>query len=366
MGDNGELLAAAAHLAHVGSWELDLRGGGTVWSDEMHRILGLEPGGAEHSQDEFLEFVHPADRAEIAAVLSAARQEPDTIPADGVRLSVRIVRADGYIREIRARGAIVRDEQGEPLRWVGTLQDVTEQRLGERELQAHYAVTHALREWESFEPGVMELLRLLGTALDYPMGSLWLWNDDVEALTCRAFWHGPDAEPGQFELIKRTLSFKPGQGKPGCAWKTGEPVITPDALSDPVFQPREAAVVAGMRSGVAFPAIAPDGPVAVVSFYSFDHRVPSRSMVRTLTAIGLELGQFLDRRRADLGPRPLSDREVEVLHFAAEGNTGPQIAATLFVSPATIKTHFENIYEKLGVTDRPSAVALALRSGLFR
>ena len=50
--------------------------------------------------------------------------------------------------------------------------------------------------------------------------------------------------------------------------------------------------------------------------------------------------------------------------LAAQGRSGPEIAADLGVSPSTIKTHFENIYEKLGVSDRAGAVAHAMRIGL--
>jgi two-component system, NarL family, nitrate/nitrite response regulator NarL len=72
------------------------------------------------------------------------------------------------------------------------------------------------------------------------------------------------------------------------------------------------------------------------------------------------------RPRGELGPGPLSARELEVLSLAAGGNTGPRIAELLHLSPATVKTHFENIYAKLGVSDRAAAVARALRTGLIR
>jgi hypothetical protein len=45
-----------------------------------------------------------------------------------------------------------------PVSWVGSAQDVTDQRVAERELYAHYAVGQALRDWESFEEGVVTLL----------------------------------------------------------------------------------------------------------------------------------------------------------------------------------------------------------------
>lgn len=61
----------------------------------------------------------------------------------------------------------------------------------------------------------------------------------------------------------------------------------------------------------------------------------------------------------------LTERELEVLQLAAGGSSGPQIAERLAISPTTVKTHFENIYAKLGASDRAAAVATALRVGLI-
>jgi DNA-binding CsgD family transcriptional regulator len=62
---------------------------------------------------------------------------------------------------------------------------------------------------------------------------------------------------------------------------------------------------------------------------------------------------------------PLTARETEVLTLAAHGRSGPQIAAELILSPATVKTHFANIHGKLAVPNRTAAVARALRLGLI-
>jgi PAS domain S-box-containing protein len=358
------LLAVAEELAQLGSWELDLQSGETVWSEGMYRILGLSPGKGGRSVAEVLEHVHPEDRERIERMLANVAERPETVPEHGIEHAVRMLRADGSVRELRALGRLVGDDE-KPTRWIGSVQDVTEQRLSERELRAHYAVSQALREWESFELGVVDLLRRIATALDYPMASLWLWDAAAEALACRAFWTAPHVDPGDFERIKRGVTFREGEGKPGLAWQTREPVATPNVAADRMFRPQDAAVARGIASAVAFPAVGPDGPVAVLSFYSFEHRVPSAELVRTLTAIGRELGRFLSRRRAELGPRPLTEREIEVLRLAAEGLGGPGIAEQLVISPATVRTHFEHIYEKLGVGDRAGAVAQALRTGLI-
>jgi PAS domain S-box-containing protein len=62
---------------------------------------------------------------------------------------------------------------------------------------------------------------------------------------------------------------------------------------------------------------------------------------------------------------PLTPREVEVLQLGAEGRSTREIADVLFVSPGTVKTHFQHVYEKLGSRDRAAAVAEALRRGLI-
>ena len=71
------------------------------------------------------------------------------------------------------------------------------------------------------------------------------------------------------------------------------------------------------------------------------------------------------QRRESLARPRLTARELEILALAAQGRSTPQIAGGLHLSAATVKTHLQNVYEKLGVTDRTSAVAVALRRGLL-
>ncbi|WP_432884856.1 response regulator [Kribbella sp. CA-245084] len=65
-------------------------------------------------------------------------------------------------------------------------------------------------------------------------------------------------------------------------------------------------------------------------------------------------------------PDIVSPRELEVIELVAAGNTNREIAAHLFISEATVKTHLLNIYTKLAVPDRASAVAEAFRRGLLK
>ena len=364
--DLEHLFNVAEELAQLGSWQQDLRTGETFWSPGTYRILGLAPDDAALNRDLVLDVMHPEDRERMEAVLAEVSRTGGETPLVDDQFEFRVVRPDGALRHIRSYGRLERDGHGEPLRWTGIALDVTDQQLSEAELLAHYGVSQALRDWETFEEGVVDLLRRLATALGYPLACLWVWDDEREAIVCRAFWSAPDVVAEPFESAKRAKAYKPGQGQPGKAWAEQRPVVIPDIDQwDPFDMYREARET-GIRSSLAFPAVGPEGTVAELSFYAFERREPSPSLVRTLTAIGQELGRFLHRRRGQLGHDPLSPRELEVLRRAGEGRSGPQIARELFISPTTVKTHFEHIYEKLGVSDRPAAVAHALRSGLIR
>ncbi len=71
-------------------------------------------------------------------------------------------------------------------------------------------------------------------------------------------------------------------------------------------------------------------------------------------------------RRREVVERPiLTPREKEVLAMTAEGLSAPEIAARLQLGAATVRSHLQNLYEKLGVSDRAAAVAAAMRRGLL-
>jgi two-component system nitrate/nitrite response regulator NarL len=85
-----------------------------------------------------------------------------------------------------------------------------------------------------------------------------------------------------------------------------------------------------------------------------------------IVAPAVQTGLARELRRRDALTRPrLSPRELEILSLAAQGKATAEIAAALHLSAATVKTHLQKIYDRLGVGDRTSAVVVALRRGLL-
>jgi DNA-binding NarL/FixJ family response regulator len=117
---------------------------------------------------------------------------------------------------------------------------------------------------------------------------------------------------------------------------------------------------------VAIPALTGEDVLAVVELCSKEEVELTDRLKRLLSGVGYELGTFLARRRGELGPSPLTARQLQILQMAGRGFSGREIAEQLLISRATVKTHFEHIYANLGVSDRAAAVARALRDGLFQ
>ncbi len=128
---NESKLAEAQQVARLGSWEWIVDADRVTWSDELYRIHGLRPEATSQSWARHLERVHPEDRARVGRTIEQG-------VADGRAWSLdhRILRPDGDVRLIHARGEVASDTAGNVVAVHGTCQDVTESRRVEDALRA--------------------------------------------------------------------------------------------------------------------------------------------------------------------------------------------------------------------------------------
>jgi PAS domain S-box-containing protein len=354
------LLDRAEQLAGMGSWEWDLDTDELFWSDNRFRLSGLEPGQIIPTIDYSLERVHPGDAPRLERRLELARETGSMPPVE-----YRLLLCDGTTRHFRARSATIGQGAGQSRLIAGIVEDLTERRHAEREIAAHSAVSETLDRWETLERSGLDLLRNLGQALGSEVAGLWLPEEGL--LTNRLLWTRATDEIEDFAAVTRRLRFPPGVGLVGRVWESQEPIHLGDVLDQPDDVPRRmAAARAGLHGAVALTARCADEVLAVLDFYFHERDSVTEPLLQTLTSIGYDLGRFLSRRRGDLAPPPLTPRELEVLQLAAEGLRTRVIAERLGLSFATVKTHLEHIYDKLGCKTRVSAVASGLRQGLIK
>lgn len=131
-------LAKAQRQAHLGSWERDLKTGEIYLSDEVFRICGYEPYEIPATLENFLETVPPDDRESLQRKIDEVINEGS--PYD---FEHRVVRPSGEERVVHCRAEVVYSEEGEPLRMVGTLHDITERKTLEKQLE-HQALHDGL------------------------------------------------------------------------------------------------------------------------------------------------------------------------------------------------------------------------------
>jgi PAS domain S-box-containing protein len=115
-------LNLALNAGHMGAWELDLATDRVHWSEELERIHGIEPGTFAGTKEAILRFVHPLDSESLAQAMTSLLTSP---PRD-YHVEYRIVRPDGACRWLTARGRILIDDGGTPVRLVGVASDITE------------------------------------------------------------------------------------------------------------------------------------------------------------------------------------------------------------------------------------------------
>jgi PAS domain S-box-containing protein len=107
-------------MAHVGSWLWDLRTGAVQWSDEFHRIHGVDPLEFEGTLEAHLARVHPDDRARVEEGLDEAVDAGSPFEAE-----YRIVRPGGDVRVLQARAQPTIGSDGVVMGLRGVGQDIT-------------------------------------------------------------------------------------------------------------------------------------------------------------------------------------------------------------------------------------------------
>jgi len=124
-------LREGERIAHIGSWAFNESG--HYWSDELYKIYGLDPQNGAPTVEQYLNLIHPEDRASMAETIKLMQEQHC-----GHDLIERIVRPDGQLRFVRAVAVPV-VEHGVFKGFIGTTMDVTEQELLTQKLRREQA-----------------------------------------------------------------------------------------------------------------------------------------------------------------------------------------------------------------------------------
>ncbi len=134
-----EQLAEAQRVAHIGSWEWQVAPDTLVWSDELCRIFGLEPGAFPSTYEGYLAAVHPDDRERVRGVIEGSFRD-----GNPSHYECRIVRPDASVRVLESHGEVLLTDSGELAVLRGTGQDITDRARVQLELEERESRFHAV------------------------------------------------------------------------------------------------------------------------------------------------------------------------------------------------------------------------------
>ncbi|HWP59186.1 MAG TPA: GAF domain-containing protein [Candidatus Acidoferrales bacterium] len=178
--------------------------------------------------------------------------------------------------------------------------DMTEHKRAERRLAANLAVTRILAESPELGAAAPRILKTICETLGWEVGALWVPDADGTRLSCLTVWNDPSAGGiDEFLGACRECTFPPGVGLPGRIWTSAQPAWIPDVTRDGNFPRAPVAVKAGLHAGFGFPILFGGKLLGVMEFFSREIREPDDALIAMFGSIGGQIGQFMERKRAE-------------------------------------------------------------------
>ncbi|HET9369470.1 MAG TPA: response regulator [Vicinamibacterales bacterium] len=167
-----------------------------------------------------------------------------------------------------------------------------------RRLTAEHATARALVSAASMDEAAPKILEAICDSLGWEHGAFWTIDRTADLLRCAEIWNLPSVSFPEFDAISRSIAFQRGIGLPGRVWASGQPAWIPDVTSDTNFPRSKVAAREGLHAAFGFPILLRGEVQSVLEFFSREIRKPDAELLSMLSAVGHQIGIFLDRRRA--------------------------------------------------------------------
>jgi PAS domain S-box-containing protein len=181
----------------------------------------------------------------------------------------------------------------------------------------HFALVKLLAEAASLEHATPQLIELIADAFGWSAGALWLADAEDRVLVWSDGWTaGGDLE--EFAARSRRLTFPRGVGLPGRVWADGEPAWIADLTEDPNLPRADLAAALGLRAGAGIPVYGDAGVLGAMEFFGRTPREPDAEALEATRTAGRQLGQYLERRRAERRLREAEAHAASIVRGALD------------------------------------------------
>src|SRR6266704_82984 len=205
----------------------------------------------------------------------------------------------GELRYISTTGQPVFDREKRFKGYRGTARDITVGVRAEQLLRLDHAVNRSLAEADSVSAALTEVIRAVCNTEGWECGRYFRVDDEAGVLCFGEAWGVSEPAIQQFIERSRGLVYRPGVGLIGQVWQSGRPLWVADVTKDARAKRLAFTDDLGIRGSFVFPVISKGKIIGVLAFSSREIRDPDQRLLEAIHAIGGQIGQFVQRKRAE-------------------------------------------------------------------
>ncbi|MBM4054216.1 MAG: PAS domain S-box protein [Planctomycetes bacterium] len=337
---SNERLAEAQRIARLGNWEWDITKNELHWSDEVYRIFGMAKGEFVASYEVFLECVHPDDLELVKKSVDDAIQGKKPYEIDH-----RILLKDNIVRIVHEKATVLFDNNRKAIRIAGTVQDITERRQKEEEVNLLQSLILAVGESGNLHDALVITLEKVCSATSWIYGEAWVIHKEGKYLERDHTFYSKTDGLEKFSKLSGRYRFSPGVGLPGRVWLSKQPEWIHDVTLDANYLRAPLAKEAGLKAGVAFPVLTNEEVIAVIAFYMFEPREKDERLINLVSSATVQLGQVIKRKQAEDALR----KSEETLHSILNNTTAVVYVKDIQGRYTFINKRFEELFHiKMG------------------
>jgi PAS domain S-box-containing protein len=211
---------------------------------------------------------------------------------------IEIIAIDRQRHTFPAELSISRVESAGSVTFSAFIRDISERRQSEQRRGTLYEVSRVLAEANTVEEASSRILRAVCEGMGWEAGIAWEIGDANAAMRCAHCWSTTPAG-ASMAAASPSWSFTRGTGLPGRVWSAGKAAWITDISHDENFPRHQPAAASGLKTALAFPLRIGERVIGVMEFFAAQSRGLDAELLPLMEALGNQIGQFIQRRRAE-------------------------------------------------------------------
>ncbi|HSZ82005.1 MAG TPA: ATP-binding protein [Polyangia bacterium] len=197
--------------------------------------------------------------------------------------------------------------------------EVAERQRTERLLSLQYVITRVLAGANDLTEAAPLMLRIMGENQGWDVGELWEVEEGERFLRCVDIWHADDFQAADYLKLRRVTQLARDVGLPGRVWHRHLPLWIPDMSEEPNLPLAAFRAEVNLRGAFAIPLRNGPAVIGVMAFFSRELREANDDHLSMLSALGGQIGQFMERKRVEQGLRDSEERYRSMIGALDEG-----------------------------------------------